>query len=92
MSAVSPKLPSSPSRLLGREHERDVLDRLLDDVRAGRGGVLVLHGEPGVGKTALLEYAADAGREFRIVPTSGVEAEMELRARRSSSCAPRSWR
>jgi hypothetical protein len=75
--------------LLGREHERDVLDRLLDDVRAGRGGVLVLHGEPGVGKTALLEYAADAGREFRIVPTSGVEAEMELPcAAVQQLCAP----
>jgi hypothetical protein len=41
-----------------------VLDRLLDGVRAGRGGVLVMHGEAGVGKTALLEYAVEAGAEL----------------------------
>jgi predicted ATPase len=61
--------------LLGREREREVLDRLLD---GGRGGVLVVHGEAGVGKTALLEYAVEAARGFRIARTSGVEAEMEL--------------
>jgi DNA-binding CsgD family transcriptional regulator len=64
--------------LLGREREREVIDRLLDDARSGRGGVLVMHGEAGVGKTALLEYAVEAGPEFRIARTSGVEAEMEL--------------
>ena len=64
--------------MLGREREREVLDRLLAGVRGGRGGVLVVHGEAGVGKTALLEYAVEAGREFRIARTSGVEAEMEL--------------
>jgi DNA-binding CsgD family transcriptional regulator len=64
--------------LLGRAREREVLDRLLDGVRAGRGGVLVMHGEAGVGKTALLEYAVEAGPEFRIARTLGVEAEMEL--------------
>ena len=64
--------------MLGREREREVLDRLLEGVRGGRGGVLVVHGEAGVGKTALLEYAVEAGREFRIARTSGVEAEMEL--------------
>jgi DNA-binding CsgD family transcriptional regulator len=68
----------SEARLLGREREREVLDRLLDGVRGGRGGVLVVHGEAGVGKTALLEYAAEAGRAFRIARTFGVEAEMEL--------------
>ena len=64
--------------MIGREREREVLDRLLDGVRGGRGGVLVVHGEAGVGKTALLEYAVEAAREFRIARTSGVEAEMEL--------------
>jgi DNA-binding CsgD family transcriptional regulator len=64
--------------LFGREREREELDRLLDGVRAGRGGVLVMHGEAGVGKTALLEYAVEAGRELRIARTVGVEAEMEL--------------
>lgn len=64
--------------MFGRERERAALDRLLDGVRGGRGSVLVVHGEPGVGKTALLEYVAKAGHEFRIARTSGVEAEMEL--------------
>ena len=64
--------------MLGREREREVLDRLLDGVRGGHGGVLVMHGEAGVGKTALLEYAVEAGRRFRIARTFGVEAEMEL--------------
>src|ERR1700704_576976 len=69
---------SSGGQLLGREREREVLDRLLDGVRGGRGGVLVVHGEAGVGKTALLEYAVEAAREFRTARTSGIEAEMEL--------------
>jgi DNA-binding NarL/FixJ family response regulator len=64
--------------LLGREREREVLDRLLDGVRGGHGGVLVMRGDAGVGKTALLEYAVEAGRGFRIARTSGIEAEMEL--------------
>lgn len=64
--------------MLGRERECEMLDRLLDGVRGGHGGVLVVHGEAGVGKTALLEYAAETGRGFRIAATSGVEAEMEL--------------
>jgi DNA-binding CsgD family transcriptional regulator len=68
----------SGGQLLGREREREVFDRLLEGVRGGRGGVLVVHGEPGVGKTALLEYAAEAARGFRIARTSGIEAEMEL--------------
>jgi DNA-binding CsgD family transcriptional regulator len=61
--------------LLGRGREREVLDRLLD---GGRGGVLVLHGEAGVGKTALLDYAVEAATAFRVARTSGVEADMEL--------------
>jgi DNA-binding CsgD family transcriptional regulator len=65
-------------QLLGREREREALVGLLDRARVGNGGVLVVHGEPGVGKTALLEYAVNAGRGFRIVRTLGVEGEMEL--------------
>jgi hypothetical protein len=64
--------------LFGRERERAVLDRLLDGVRGGRGVVLVMHGEAGVGKTALLEYAVEAAPEFGIARTSRVQAEMEL--------------
>jgi DNA-binding CsgD family transcriptional regulator len=68
----------SEGQLIGRQREREVLDRLLDGVRGGRGGVLVVHGEAGVGKTVLLDYAVEAAREFRIARTSGVEGEMEL--------------
>ena len=65
-------------RLFGRQRERAVLERLLDTARNGHGAVLVVHGDPGVGKTALLEYAVEAGRDFRVVRTAGVEWEMEL--------------
>ena len=65
-------------RLLGRQRERAVLERLLDTARDGHGAVLVLHGDPGVGKTALLEYAVEAGQDFRVVRTAGVQGEMEL--------------
>src|ERR1700728_4507335 len=68
----------SGEQLLGREREREVLDRLLDGVRGGRGGVLVVHGEAGVGKTVLLDHAVEAARGFRTARTSGIEAEMEL--------------
>src|SRR5882757_6074811 len=64
--------------LLGRERERAVLERLLDTARDGHGSVLVVHGDPGVGKTALLEYAVEAGEDFRVVRAGGVEGEMEL--------------
>jgi len=65
-------------QLLGRAREREVLDRLLEGARAGDGGVLAVYGEPGVGKTALVEYAVSAAREFRVVRALGVESEMEL--------------
>src|SRR4051812_29681535 len=78
MGGESPPVLPSGARLVGRDREREVLDRLLDGVRGERGGVLVVDGEAGVGKTALLDYAAEAGRDFRIARTSGVEAEMEL--------------
>ena len=65
-------------QLLGRQRERAVLDRLLDTARGGHGAVLVVHGDPGVGKTALLEYAVEAGGDFRVARTAGVQGEMEL--------------
>jgi DNA-binding CsgD family transcriptional regulator len=65
-------------RLVGRQREREVFERLLGTARNGHGAVLVVHGEPGVGKTALLEYAVEAGEDFRVVRAAGVEGEMEL--------------
>ena len=65
-------------RLLGRQRERAVLERLLNTARDGHGAVLVVHGEPGVGKTALLDWAVEKGEDFRVVRAAGVEGEMEL--------------
>ena len=64
--------------LVGRQRERDVLDRVLEAARGGHGGVLVVYGDPGVGKTALLEYAATAAPDFGVARAVGVEGEMEL--------------
>ena len=65
-------------RLLGRERERAALDRLVESARDGSGGALVVHGEPGVGKTALLEDSVEKATMLRIVRSAGVEGEMEL--------------
>lgn len=64
--------------LYGRGSECEALDRLLAQVRAGRSGVLVLRGEAGVGKTALLDYAFRAAADLQVVRAAGVESEMEL--------------
>jgi DNA-binding CsgD family transcriptional regulator len=78
MGETSSAARPSKTRLLGRQSERETLDRLLDGAREARGAVLVLHGEAGVGKTRLLEYAAEAAEDFQDVRISGVEGEMEL--------------
>src|SRR3954470_17958780 len=67
-----------PPVLLGRAEERELLDRLLENVRAGQSAVLVVRGEAGVGKTALLHYCARQASGFRVARIAGVEAEMEL--------------
>ncbi|HEX3361841.1 MAG TPA: AAA family ATPase [Solirubrobacterales bacterium] len=64
--------------LLGRGREILALEELLEGVRDGDGGVLVVHGEGGVGKTALFERAVEGAGGFQTVRTAGVEAEMEL--------------
>src|SRR6185437_2562979 len=64
--------------LLGRQREREALDGLMGDLRSGRGWALVVRGEAGVGKSALLEYAAGAAPDLRVVRAAGVESEMEL--------------
>src|SRR3954464_6336482 len=67
-----------PPMLRGRHAERAALNGLLDGARSGRSGVLVLRGEAGIGKTALLEQAIGAASDFRLVRAVGVESEMEL--------------
>src|SRR5256885_7485519 len=64
--------------LLDRHGERAAVDRVLDQARAGSSAVLVVRGEPGIGKTALLGYAAGRALGFRVVRAWGVESEMEL--------------
>src|ERR1700691_4817068 len=63
--------------LLDRLPERAALSGLLEAARAGRSGVLVVRGEPGVGKTALLDWAVESAAGLRVVRVAGVESEME---------------
>jgi AAA ATPase domain len=80
--------PGGPM-LRGRRDECAVLDRLLDGARAGRSGALVVEGEAGVGKTALLEYAVASASDLRVLGAVGVESEMELAfAALHQLCAP----
>ena len=75
--------------LLDRLPERAALSGLLEAARAGRSGVLVMRGEPGVGKTALLEYAIESAAGLRVARVAGVESEMELAfAALQQLCAP----
>jgi DNA-binding CsgD family transcriptional regulator len=64
--------------LRGRGQQCVAVDELLALVRAGRSQVLVMRGEPGIGKTALLGYAVDTAHDFQVARTEGVESEMEL--------------
>ena len=78
-----------PSALLGRRRECDLLDRQLQIVRGGQSSVLVLRGEPGIGKTALLEYLVANAAGCRIVRAAGIQSEMELAfAGLHQLCAP----
>jgi DNA-binding CsgD family transcriptional regulator len=79
-----------PARALrGRQRECDALDRLVASVLAGQSRVLVLRGEAGAGKTALLEYLAGQGSGCRVARAAGVESEMELAyAGLHQLCAP----
>src|SRR4051812_45939282 len=80
---------ATDTSLRGRQDELRTLERLLDAVRAGESRALVLRGEPGIGKTALLEHAVEAAPEFRVARAAGVEAEMELPfAALQALCAP----
>jgi DNA-binding CsgD family transcriptional regulator len=69
---------STQNTLRGRDAECAALDRLLDAVRGGESRTLVLRGEPGVGKSALLDYAIGSAQDFRVLRSVGVESEMEL--------------
>ncbi|HEV2785349.1 MAG TPA: AAA family ATPase, partial [Solirubrobacteraceae bacterium] len=64
--------------LLNRDSERELLDKLLAEVRAGYSAALVLRGDAGVGKSALLHHVACQAVGLRVAQIAGVEAEMEL--------------
>src|SRR5689334_2930523 len=64
--------------LYGREAEQGQVEALLDGARTSRSGVLVLRGEAGIGKSALLEHAVAQRGELSVLRAAGVEAESEL--------------
>lgn len=66
------------ARLVGRQDQLRQLMQLNDRARAGKGGALAIHGEPGIGKTALLTEAVAAADGLRIIRVGGAESEMEL--------------
>jgi DNA-binding CsgD family transcriptional regulator len=72
-----PDMKPGPS-LVGRRRECEELDRLLEDVQAQQSRVMVVRGEPGVGKTALVEYLLRNATGCRVARAAGVESEMEL--------------
>jgi DNA-binding CsgD family transcriptional regulator len=79
-----------PAEVLhGRRGERNALGRMLEAVRGGQSRVLVVWGEPGVGKTALVESAIASASGFRVLRAVGIESEMELPfAALHQLCAP----
>src|SRR3712207_1822109 len=81
--------PHRRTRLLGRATECALLDGLIDDIRRGKSRSLVLRGEPGIGKTALINHLVDAASGLLVGRAVGVESEMELAyASLHQLCAP----
>src|ERR1700750_945247 len=84
-----PDAGGSAAGLTDRLSERGVLDRFVAGVRAGEGRALVVRGEPGVGKTALLDYLAGRAAGCLVARAAGVQSEMELAfAGLHQLCAP----
>ncbi len=80
---------SRTTRLTDRRSECDALGRLIEAVRTGQSRALVVRGDPGVGKTVLLDYLAGQARGFRVARAVGVQSEMELAfAGLHQLCAP----
>ena len=81
--------PGRHTSLIGRADECAVLDRLVADVRRGQSRSLLVRGEAGIGKTALLEYLVESASDLTVVRAVGVESEMELTyAGLHQLCAP----
>ena len=73
-------IPAPATRLTGRHSERSALDRLIEAVRTGESRALVVRGDPGVGKTVLLDHLARqaSAAGCRVARAAGVQTEMEL--------------
>jgi len=81
--------PGPPGGLRGRTSECALLDDLVSAIRRGESRSVVLRGEAGIGKTALLEYLVTSASDLRVVRAVGVESEMELAfASLHQLCAP----
>src|SRR5512133_3155872 len=81
--------PGQGTPLRGRASECARLDGLIEDIRRGESRSLVLRGEAGIGKTALLEYLVESASDLTVVRAVGVESEMELGfASLHQLCAP----
>jgi DNA-binding CsgD family transcriptional regulator/tetratricopeptide (TPR) repeat protein len=86
---IKPREAGVAQELTDRHRERDVLDRLVDAVRVGESRTLVVRGDPGVGKSALLGYLAEQAHGCRVARAAGVQSEMELAfAGLHQLCAP----
>jgi predicted ATP-dependent serine protease len=75
--------------LFGRQRERGVLDRLLVGARDGHGGAIVVLGEPGIGKTALIEQAVTSAQDLRVLRTGAKRGRRSWPMRRCCSFAHR---
>lgn len=64
--------------LLGRELECAAIGRLVEEARDGASGGLLLRGEPGIGKTALVDYAVERATDMLVVRAQGVQSETEV--------------
>ena len=64
--------------LLGRAHERQQIEQALAGARSGTSATLALVGEPGIGKTALLSYAAEHATGMQLLRARGIESEAQI--------------
>ena len=80
--------PVTRGVLVGREGARRRLDVLAGALGSGRGGVLVVRGEAGIGETALLAHAREAASGWRVLEASGSEFERELPFEDSAASSP----
>src|ERR1700722_19465316 len=76
--AAMPSSEEDSTALLGRRSECQILDRVLLAAQAGHGGAMVICGEPGIGKSTLLDHAMKSAAAFKVLRAVGNEAEKEL--------------